>query len=149
AIALAFAAEGAAVVVNYLGSRAHAEEVVAGARGLGREAVAVRADVAREEDVRHLVEATLARFGQLDVLVNNAGIMTHGPFLELAVADYDRMLAVNLVGTMLCTRAALPAMIERGHGRVINLSSQLGTIGGVAGAGAAAYAATKGAIDAF
>jgi 3-oxoacyl-[acyl-carrier protein] reductase len=149
AIALAFGAEGAAVVVNYLGSRPQAEEVAAGVRDLGRDAVVVQGDVAREDDVRRLVEATLGRFGRLDVLVNNAGIMTHGPFLEVAVADYDRMLAVNLVGTMLCTRAALPAMIERGHGRVINLSSQLGTIGGVAGGGQAAYAATKGAIDSF
>ncbi len=149
AIALAFAAEGAAVVVNYVGSRPQAEEVAATIRDLGRDAVVVRADVAREDDVRHLVEATLTRFGRLDVLVNNAGIMTHGPFLEVAVADYDRMLAVNVVGTMLCTRAALPAMIERGHGRIINLSSQLGTIGGVAGGGQAAYAATKGAIDSF
>jgi 3-oxoacyl-[acyl-carrier protein] reductase len=150
AIALAFAAEGAAVVVNYLGSRPQAEEVAAGVRDLGRDAVAVQADVAREDDVRRLVEAALARFGRLDVLVNNAGIMTHGPFLEVAVADYDRMLAVNVTGTMLCTRAALPAMIEAGHGRVINLSSQLGTIGGVAGGGGvAAYAATKGAIDSF
>jgi 3-oxoacyl-[acyl-carrier protein] reductase len=150
AIALAFAAEGAAVVVNYVGSRPQAEEVAAAIRDLGRDAVVVRADVAREDDVRHLVEATLTRFGRLDVLVNNAGIMTHGPFLEVAVADYDRMLAVNVVGTMLCTRAALPAMIERGHGRIINLSSQLGTIGGVAGSGGvAAYAATKGAIDSF
>jgi 3-oxoacyl-[acyl-carrier protein] reductase len=150
AIALAFAAEGAAVVVNYVGSRPQAEEVAAAIRDRGRDAVVVRADVAREDDVRHLVEATLTRFGRLDVLVNNAGIMTHGPFLEVAVADYARMLAVNVVGTMLCTRAALPAMIERGHGRIINLSSQLGTIGGVVGGGGvAAYAATKGAIDSF
>jgi len=149
AIALGLAGEGAAVAVNYLASATQAEEVAAAVRDLGRDALVVRADVAREEDVRRLVEATLARFGRLDVLVNNAGIMTHGPFLEVAVADYDRMLAVNVAGTMLCTRAALPAMVARGYGRVINLSSQLGTIGGVAGAGAAAYAATKGAIDAF
>jgi 3-oxoacyl-[acyl-carrier protein] reductase len=149
-IALAFADEGAAVVVNYHEHRAGADEVVAAARAMGGDALAVRADVAREDDVRRLVEATLDRFARLDVLVNNAGIMTRGAFLDVPVGDYDRMLAINVVGTMLCTRHALPAMIAKGYGRVINLSSQLGTIGGVPGAaGFAAYAATKGAVDSF
>jgi short-subunit dehydrogenase len=61
--------------------------------------------------------------------------MTRGPFLDVAVARYERMLATNVVGTMLCTHHALPAMLARGYGRVINLSSQLGTIGGVTGGG--------------
>jgi 3-oxoacyl-[acyl-carrier protein] reductase len=149
AIALAFASEGAAVAVNYHASRDKAEEVVAAVRDLGRDAVAVGADVGREADVKALVEATLARFGRLDVLVNNAGIMTRGPFLDVPVARYEPMLATNVVGTMLCTYHALPAMLARGYGRIVNLSSQLGTIGGVTGGGFAAYAATKGAIDAF
>ena len=146
AIALAFAREGARVAANYLGSQAGAEEVVAEAGRLGAEVVALQGDVAREDDVRALVAATLARFGRLDVLVNNAGIMVRGPLLEVSAEDCRRMFDVNVTGTMLCSRHALPAMIEQKGGRIINLSSQLAQRA-VGGGGFAAYAATKGAIE--
>jgi 3-oxoacyl-[acyl-carrier protein] reductase len=146
AIALAFAREGARVAANYLGSRAGAEEVVAEAGRLGAEAVALRGDVAREDEVKALVAATLERFGHIDVLVNNAGIMVRAPLLALPAEEYRRMFDVNVTGTMLCTRHALPAMIERKGGRIINLSSQLAQRA-VGGGGFAAYAATKGAIE--
>jgi 3-oxoacyl-[acyl-carrier protein] reductase len=146
AIALAFAREGARVAANYLGSRAGAEEVAAEAGRLGTEAVALRGDVAREDDVKALVAATLERFGRLDVLVNNAGIMVRGPMLAVPAEECRRMFDVNVTGTMLCTRHALPAMIERKCGRIINLSSQLAQRA-VGGGGFAAYAATKGAIE--
>ena len=146
AIALAFAREGARVAANYLGSRAGAEEVAAEAGRLGTEAVALRGDVAREDDVKALVAATLERFGRLDVLVNNAGIMVRGPMLAVPAEECRRMFDVNVTGTMLCTRHALPAMIERKGGRIINLSSQLAQRA-VGGGGFAAYAATKGAIE--
>ena len=147
AIALAFAREGARVAANYLGSQAGAEAVVAEAGRLGVEAVALRGDVAREDDVKALVAATLERFGRLDVLVNNAGIMVRAPMLAVPAEECRRMFDVNVTGTMLCTRHALPAMIERKGGRIINLSSQLAqrAVGG--GGGFAAYAATKGAIE--
>jgi 3-oxoacyl-[acyl-carrier protein] reductase len=146
AIALAFAREGARVAANYLGSRAGAEEVAAEAGRLGTEAVALRGDVAREDDVKALVAATLERFGRLDVLVNNAGIMVRGPMLAVPAEECRRMFDVNVTGTMLCTRHALSAMIERKGGRIINLSSQLAQRA-VGGGGFAAYAATKGAIE--
>jgi len=146
AIALAFAREGARVAANYLGSRAGAEEVAAEAGRLGTEAVALRGDVAREADVKALVAVTLERFGRLDVLVNNAGIMVRGPMLAVPAEECRRMFDVNVTGTMLCTRHALPAMIERKGGRIINLSSQLAQRA-VGGGGFAAYAATKGAIE--
>ena len=146
AIALAFAREGARVAANYLGSRAGAEEVAAEAGRLGTEAVALRGDVAREDDVKALVAATLERFGRLDVLVNNAGIMVRGPMLAVPAEECRRMFDVNVTGTMLCTRHALPAMIERKGGRIINLSSQLAQRA-VGGGGFAAYSATKGAIE--
>jgi 3-oxoacyl-[acyl-carrier protein] reductase len=146
AIALAFAREGARVAANYLGSRAGAEEVAAEAGRLGTEAVALRGDVAREDDVKALVAATLERFGRLDVLVNNAGIMVRGPMLAVSAEECRRMFDVNVTGTMLCTRHALPAMVERKGGRIINLSSQLAQRA-VGGGGFAAYAATKGAIE--
>ena len=147
AIALAFAREGARVAANYLGSQAGAEAMVAEAGRLGVEAVALRGDVAREDDVKALVAATLERFGRLDVLVNNAGIMVRAPMLAVPAEECRRMFDVNVTGTMLCSRHALPAMIERKGGRIINLSSQLAqrAVGG--GGGFAAYAATKGAIE--
>jgi len=146
AIALAFAREGARVAANYLGSRAGAEEVTAEAGRLGTEAVALRGDVAREDDVKALVAATLERFGRLDVLVNNAGIMVRGPMLAVPAEECRRMFDVNVTGTMQCTRYALPAMIEQKGGRIINLSSQLAQRA-VGGGDFAAYAATKGAIE--
>jgi 3-oxoacyl-[acyl-carrier protein] reductase len=148
AIALAFGQEGADVVVNYNASASGAAEVVTTIEKAGRHALAVKADVGSEREVRAMIDATLERFGRLDILVNNAGIMDRGAFADTSVATYERMFATNVTGTMLCTRAALPAMIERTYGRIINLSSQLARMG-VGTGGFAAYAATKGAIEAL
>jgi 3-oxoacyl-[acyl-carrier protein] reductase len=123
AIALAFGQEGTDVVVNYRTNVAGASEVVTALEKMGRGALTVEADVGDERAVGRLIDATLQRFGRLDVLVNNAG-------------------------TMLCTRAALPAMIARKYGRIVNLSSQLARAG-VGTGGFAGYAATKGAIEAL
>ncbi len=146
AITLAFAGEGARLAANYLASERQAKEVAAEAERLGAEVIALRGDVARDEDARALVAATLDRFGRIDILVNNAGIMVRGPLLEMPADGYRRMLDVNVTGTLFCTRHALPAMIEQKHGRIINLSSQLAQRP-VGGGGFAAYAATKGAIE--
>jgi 3-oxoacyl-[acyl-carrier protein] reductase len=146
AIALAFAREGARVAVNYLGSEAGAKEVVAEAGRLGTEAIALRGDVARDDDVQRLIEATLERFGRVDILVNNAGVMVRGPLLQVPEDQCRRMLDINVMGTLLCSRHALPPMIEQKGGRIINLSSQLAQRA-VGGGGFAAYAATKGAIE--
>lgn len=148
AIALALGREGADVAVNYNASPGHAAEVARTLEKEGRRAVPLKADVARDDEVRALVAGVLERFGRLDVLVNNAGVMVHGPFQEIPPSRYDEMFAVNVAGTMRCTYHALPAMIERKHGRIINLSSQLAQRG-VATAGFAAYAATKGAVESF
>jgi len=148
AIAVAFGQEGADVVVNYHANATAAAEVVAALEKLGRRALAVKTDVGSERDVRAMVDATLKRFGCLDVLVNNAGIMDRGRFAETPVGHYARMFETNVTGTMLCTRAVLPAMIERTYGRIINLSSQLARAG-VGTGGFAAYAASKGAIEAL
>ena len=148
AIALAFAREGADVVVNYNASGAAAEEAVGEIESLGRRALAVQADVAREEAVRAMIESALERFGRLDVLVNNAGIMSRGVFAEAPMRDYESMWAINVTGTMLCTQYALRPMVKARYGRIINLSSQLARAG-VGRGGFAAYAATKGAIEAF
>jgi 3-oxoacyl-[acyl-carrier protein] reductase len=146
AIALAFAREGARIAANYLTSRREAEGLCAEAECLGAEAFALQGDVSREDDARALVASTLDRFGRLDILVNNAGVMVRGPLLVVPMDAYRRMIDINVTGTLLCSRWALPPMIERGYGRIINLSSQLAQRA-VGGGGFAAYAATKGAIE--
>ncbi len=148
AMALAFAREGADVAVNYHVSAGPAAEVVAEIQKLGRTAIALRADVAREDDVKALVDGALKGFGKIDILVNNAGVMDRGIFHEAPVSAYTTMFAINVTGTFLCTHYTLPAMIERKYGRIINLSSQLARAH-VGRGGFAAYAATKGAIESF
>jgi 3-oxoacyl-[acyl-carrier protein] reductase len=129
AIALAFAGEGADVAVNYRRERAAAEEVVREIAAQGRRGLALQADVAQEDDVRQMVEQTLAEFGRVDILVNNAGFVTLAPIESMEVALWDEMIATHLRGTFLTTRMVLPGMLERGSGRIINVSSQLGQIG--------------------
>jgi NAD(P)-dependent dehydrogenase (short-subunit alcohol dehydrogenase family) len=148
AIVDAFAAEGADVAINYNASAAGAAQAAAAAEKQGRRALAVRADVAREDQVRAMVEQVLQRFGRLDVLVNNAGIMTRGAFADVPQKDYESMWAINVHGTLLCTQHALKPMIAAKYGRIINLSTQLARAS-VGTGGFAAYAATKGAVEAF
>jgi 3-oxoacyl-[acyl-carrier protein] reductase len=148
AIALALGREGADVAVNYHTQATAAAEVVDTLAKLGRRALALRADVAREGEARALVEGVGERFGRIDVLVNNAGVMERGPFADTPISRYGSMFAVNVMGTLHCTRHALPGMIARKYGRIVNLSSQLARAG-VGTGGFAAYAATKGAIESF
>jgi 3-oxoacyl-[acyl-carrier protein] reductase len=148
AIALALGREGADVAVNYRENAAAAAEVVTALEKAGRRAVALQADVGRDADARALVDGVLRRLGRLDVLVNNAGIMDRGLFNEVPVGQYATMFATNVMGTLFCTHHALPAMIERRYGRIINLSSQLARAG-VGTGGFAAYATTKGAVESF
>jgi len=148
AIALAFGREGADVAVNYNASTAGAKEVVAEIEQLGRRAEAVRADVARADQVDAMVDRVLTRFGRLDILVNNAGVMTRGEFLDVPIASYDSMFAINVTGTLLCTQRALRPMVAARYGRIINFSTQLARAS-VGTGGFAAYAATKGAVEAF
>ena len=148
AIVEAFAAEGADVAINYNASAAAASEVAAAVEKQGRQALAVRADVARADQVRVMVDQVLQRFGRIDVLVNNAGIMTRGPFLDVPHKDYESMWAINVTGTFLCSQYVLEPMVKARYGRIINLSSQLARMS-VGTGGFAAYAATKGAVEAF
>lgn len=136
-IAVAFAREGADVA---LVDRADAGPVAAAVEALGRRAVPLRADVADETEVAAMAAAALDALGAVDVLVNSAGIFTQALVEDLSVTDWDRVLAVNLRGPFLCTRAFLPQMLARGSGRIINVASQLGQIGGVE---VAHYAASK------
>ena len=116
------------VAVNYHRSPARAAEVVAAIEAAGGKAVALGADVADGAAVRALVERTVAAFGSIDVLVNNAGIL-NAALDQMSDAVWDEMMAANLRSVFLCARAVLPAMLARGRGKIINVTSQLGQKG--------------------
>jgi 3-oxoacyl-[acyl-carrier protein] reductase len=146
-ISRALARAGVDVAVNYPddGARADADEAVAELAGLGRRALAVRADVAVDAEVRAMAAAVEGAFGRLDVLVNNAGTTVFVPLADLEglrEADWDRVLAVNAKGPFLCARAVAPAMRRQGTGRVINVTS---TSGLRPGGSSIAYAVSKAA----
>jgi len=142
-IAVAFAREGANVVVVDLVDEGTAAPVLDAVRAAGRTAVFVQADVADEGSVAAMAASALAALGHVDVLVNNAGIFTQSLLEDMAVADWDRVLAVNLRGTFLCSRALVGHMLARGSGRIINIASQLGLVGGVE---VAHYSASKAGV---
>lgn len=139
AIALHLAADGYNVVVNDF--RAEAAAAVAGE--IGAKARAVAGDVSQEADVAAMVATARAAFGSVTHLVNNAGHVHQALFTDLTPADFDRMIAVHLRGTFLCTHAVLPGMLERGSGVIVNIASQLGQIGGIE---LAHYSAAKAGI---
>jgi 3-oxoacyl-[acyl-carrier protein] reductase len=143
AMALAFAATGADVVINWLDDKAAAEDVAAGVRDLGRQALLVRADLAKMEDIKTLVDTAVAWQDRLDVLVNNAGVFPRVPFLEMTEAEWDFVIDVNLKGSAFCAQFAARAMVARKTaGSIINLSSR-----SVAGAALGVhYSATKNGV---
>jgi 3-oxoacyl-[acyl-carrier protein] reductase len=126
AIAEAFAANGAKVVVNYQNGAANANKVVDGIKAAGGEAIAVQADVSKSADVKRLIEETTKKFGRVDILVNNAGVMVAKGVLETTEADWDVTIDVNLKGAYLCSKEVAPLMTAQGYGRIINMSSNSG-----------------------
>jgi NAD(P)-dependent dehydrogenase (short-subunit alcohol dehydrogenase family) len=132
AVALEFAREGARVVVNDRRLDGVGEETVAAIKAEGGEAVFVEADVSREEDVRHLIQATVDRYGRMDVLVNNAGVAVYKPLRELTEEDFDLVVGVNQKGTFFGTKHAVPALIASGGGSIINTASIVGDTGRMA-----------------
>jgi glucose 1-dehydrogenase len=152
AIALAIAEAGAKVVVNYSRDKDGAQRVVAEIASGGGEAIAIRADVSREDDVQAMFRETLAAFGSLDLLVNNAGVQKDAPFLAMTLQDWERVVAINLTGQFLCAREAAREFVRRGvvpalscsSGKIIFISSVHDTI---PWAGRANYAASKGGLS--
>jgi NAD(P)-dependent dehydrogenase (short-subunit alcohol dehydrogenase family) len=143
AMTLALAEAGANVVVAYNSNLAKAEETSQQAEKLGVKALPLQVNVADEESVANMLAKSVAVLGEIDILVNSAGINRRGPCVDLAVEDFDATLNVNLKGTFLCCRAVGPAMIARGSGKVINIASLLGT---VALENRIPYASSKGAV---
>jgi 3-oxoacyl-[acyl-carrier protein] reductase len=142
-IAGAFAREGADVAVVDICAERQAAGVLADIAAHGRAATFAHCDVSDEAAVDAMAQHVLDRFGHADILVNNAGIFTQSLLADMPVADWDRVIGVNLRGTFLCTRVFLRPMLDRGWGRVINIASQLGQIGG---AEVAHYSASKAGV---
>ncbi|MFO8025221.1 SDR family NAD(P)-dependent oxidoreductase [Thiohalophilus sp.] len=143
AMILAFAQAGANVVINHYRQAPLAEQLVDELRARGTGALAIEADVGRRDEVRAMVEQGQATFGGIDVLVNNAGISIVKPFLEIAEAEWDRILDTNLKSVFHCCQAILPGMLDKGEGVIINIASELGYLGR---ARFAPYTASKGGV---
>ena len=126
AIAERFSNDGARVAVNYVAGETLANAVVDEIAARGGEAIAVRADVSRGDDVGDLVAATVERFGRIDILVNNAGVMVAKGALETTEEEWDQTIDTNLKGPWLCSRAVAPIMIGQEGGTIINMSSNSG-----------------------
>jgi 3-oxoacyl-[acyl-carrier protein] reductase len=144
AIAKAFAAEGAAVVVNYASSREGAETVVSAITAEGGKAIAVKGDVSSAEEARAIVETAVATYGHLDILVNNSGVYEFAPLEAITEAQFHKIFNINVLGTLLTTQAAakhLPA-----GGSIINIGSAVTSL---TPPNSAVYTGTKGAIDAI
>ncbi|HYI23371.1 MAG TPA: 3-oxoacyl-ACP reductase FabG [Candidatus Limnocylindrales bacterium] len=129
AIAAKAAAEGASVAVHYNTAEDGARRTVERAQAAGVEAEAFQADLADGKQAEGLVEQAIARFGRLDGLVNNAGRTQVGPFLELPAEEWDLVLATDLSASFHTCRAALPSMVDRGNGAIVNICSRLGQMG--------------------
>ena len=146
AAALALAAEGASIVVNYARSSAAADEVVADITNAGGSAIALQADVSQEDQVEAMIKATKDKFGRIDVLVNNAGITRDTLLLRMKPADWQAVIDLNLTGVFLCTRAVAKIMLKQRSGRIINISSVAGLMGNP---GQANYSAAKAGVIGF
>jgi len=151
AIAESLASAGAAVVVNYSRDEAGAARVVTDIEQKHGRAVAIRADVSREDEVVAMFKRSIESFGSIDILVNNAGLQKDAAFVDMTIADWDRVIGVNLTGQFLCAREAVREFLRRGP---TEHSSALGKIVCVSSvhdiipwAGHANYAASKGGVS--
>jgi NAD(P)-dependent dehydrogenase (short-subunit alcohol dehydrogenase family) len=144
AAAMIFAQEGAQIVVSGRRDK-EGQDLVAELQKLGAEAIFVRTDVRKDEDVRGLVDKTVKRFGRLDIAVNNAGTEgTPGPVTEQTAESFAATFDTNVLGTLLSMKHELRVMLPQGGGSIVNVSSSYGSIGA---AGASVYVASKHAVE--
>ena len=146
AVALRLANEGANVAISYRSNDATAEEVAEELRAAGAQCEIFKGDVASPEDVDALFKGVGEALGQVEILVNNAGLTRDNLMMRMKEMEFDEVLRTNLKGTYLCTRAALRPMIRARWGRIVNVSSVVGLVGN---AGQANYAASKAGIIGF
>ena len=146
AIALAYAKEGASVVVNYTANQTAGEEVVAAIKKMGGKAALVKADVSKAVDAEALVQKGIDEFGGLDILVNNAGLSRPAMLLKMSEEQWDEVVDIHLKGAFLCTQFAARYMTEQNKGKIINVTSVAGLVGTV---GQINYSAAKGGLLSF
>jgi len=144
-IVLAFAQESCNIVIVDI-DEAHANKVAGQANKLGAKATAIKTDATDFDSVTAMFKLVLEQFGQVDVLVNNVGGGSPRPFHKKRVTDWDKELDINLRSTMNCTKAVLDHMIERKYGKIVNISSDAGRMGGYM---LSIYATAKGGVIAF
>ncbi len=145
AVALKLAELGANVVVNGTkldGAKKVAHEIEA----LGRDAIAVAADVSNYQNVKKMFDSAIKEFGSADILVNNAGIVSQGPFLKMDEGQWDRLIDVDLKGVFLCSREAANHMTRQKYGKIVNIASIAGMMGF---SGLAHYCSAKAAVISF
>lgn len=142
AVAEQLAGLGAKVIINYSSSPEKAEEAVRDIKAKGGEALAIRADLSKIHEIEQLFADTLATYGQVDILINNAGLMITKPLLEVTEADYDRQFSLNVKGTLFAAQQAMKHM--QPNGRIVNLST---SVVGQMFPAYSVYAATKGAVE--
>jgi 3-oxoacyl-[acyl-carrier protein] reductase len=123
ATALLFAKEGAKVVVNYISSKNKAIEVVNKIKKMGSEAIAIKCDVSKENEVKNMINKTIKTYGKIDILVNNAGIVYDVPLFQRKTEQFKRTLEVNLLGNFLCSKYVAKEMLKTKYGKIINISS--------------------------
>ena len=145
AITKELAAQGASVVVNYFISQELAEGLVAELNKNGTKAIPLRAGVAHPDDVEMMMEQTIAEFGRIDILINNAGVNRDRSIRRMSIEEWREVLSTDLDSMFYTTTAAIPHMMERG-GKIVNISSIIGQMGN---AGQANYAAAKAGIIGF
>jgi 3-oxoacyl-[acyl-carrier protein] reductase len=143
AVALAYAKEGAKVVVNYTSNEKAAKEVVEAIDKMDSQAIAVKADVAKKTEAERLVQAGIEQFDRIDILVNNAGFGRPAMMLKMEEDQWDQVIDIHLKGAFLCAQAAGRHMKEQKSGKIINVSSVAGLVGTV---GQINYSAAKGGV---
>ena len=146
AVALALAAAGARVAINYAGNVKAAEEVKAAVEAAGGMAILCQADVADSAAVEAMVAAVAKEFGTIDILVNNAGITRDTLLMRMKDEDFAKVLDTNLKGVFYCTKAVSKLMMKKRAGRIVNMASVIGLVGN---AGQANYAAAKAGVIGF
>ena len=142
AYAQAFAEVGAKIVFNDI-KQELVDRGLAEYKKLGIDAFGAVCDVTKEDQVEAFVKAATEKVGPIDILVNNAGIIKRIPMTEMTVAEWNQVIDVDLTGPFICTKAVLPSMIERGHGKIINACSMMSELGRET---VSAYAAAKGGL---
>jgi len=129
AIALSLAEAGADVAVNYAGSKQAAEEVVSAIQAMGRKSVALQADVGNVEQADEMVQKVIEHFGKIDILVNNAGITRDNLLMRMKEEEFDQVIHTNLKGVFNCVKAVTRPMMKQRAGRIVNISSVVGSMG--------------------